>query len=55
VRERLREARVDEHSDPLECVAALVIREGALLAEERKLTKKVVPGAFAQTAAKRVA
>ena len=38
---------MDKDANPLECVAALVLREGALLAEERKLTKKVVPGAVA--------
>jgi 8-oxo-dGTP pyrophosphatase MutT (NUDIX family) len=38
---------VDRHLDPLECVAALVILDGAVLAEERKLTKKVLPGALA--------
>ena len=33
--------------NPLECVAALVLKDGILLAEERKLTKKVMPGAIA--------
>ena len=38
---------MNEHPEPLECVAALVVKEGALLAEERKLSKKVMPGAIA--------
>jgi 8-oxo-dGTP diphosphatase len=38
---------VNEHLEPLECVAALVVKDGTLLAEERKLTKKVLPGAIA--------
>jgi 8-oxo-dGTP diphosphatase len=38
---------VNEHPEPLECVAALVVKDGTLLAEERKLTKKVMPGAVA--------
>jgi 8-oxo-dGTP diphosphatase len=38
---------VNEHLEPLECVAALVLKDGTLLAEERKLTKKVMPGAIA--------
>jgi mutator protein MutT len=37
---------VNEHPEPLEC-AALVVKDGTLLAEERKLTKKVMPGAIA--------
>ena len=36
---------MSEH--PLECVAALVLKEARVLAEERKLTKSVVPGALA--------
>ena len=36
-----------EHRHPLECVAAIVIKEGTVLAEERKLSKRVVPGAIA--------
>lgn len=38
---------MNEHPEPLECVAALVVKDGTLLAEERKLTKKVMPGAIA--------
>ena len=34
-------------AEPLECVAALILDEGTLLAEERALTKKVMPGAIA--------
>ena len=37
----------EEDRHPLECVAALVLKEATVLAEERKLTKRVVPGAFA--------
>jgi 8-oxo-dGTP pyrophosphatase MutT (NUDIX family) len=36
---------MDRH--PLECVAALVLKEATVLAEERKPTKRVVPGAVA--------
>ncbi len=36
-----------EHRQPLECVAALVLNETKVLAEERKSTKRVVPGAVA--------
>ena len=36
-----------EHRQPLECVAALVLKEAMVLAEERKPTKRVVPGAVA--------
>jgi len=36
---------VSEH--PLECVVALVLKETTVLAEERRLTKTVVPGAVA--------
>ena len=40
--------KVSEQPDtPMECVAALIVRDRALLAEERKLTKKVAPGAVA--------
>jgi 8-oxo-dGTP pyrophosphatase MutT (NUDIX family) len=38
---------VNEHLEPLECVAALIVKDETLLAEERKLTKKVMPGAIA--------
>jgi 8-oxo-dGTP diphosphatase len=38
---------VGEDRDPLECVAALVLRDATVLAEKRKLTKRVVPGAVA--------
>jgi mutator protein MutT len=38
---------VGEDRHPLECVAALVLKQGAILAEERKSTKRVVPGAIA--------
>lgn len=38
---------MNEHPEPLACVAALVVKDGTLLAEERKLTKKVMPGAIA--------
>jgi len=38
---------VGEHRNPLECVAALVLKEATVLAEERKPTRKVVPGAVA--------
>jgi 8-oxo-dGTP diphosphatase len=38
---------VGEHRQPLECVAALVLNETKVLAEERKSTKRVVPGAVA--------
>ncbi len=38
---------MDTHPGALECVAALVIEDGMLLAEERRLTKKVLPGAVA--------
>ena len=44
----VRERRsVREHRQPLECVAALVLKEATVLAEERKPTKRVVPGAVA--------
>jgi 8-oxo-dGTP diphosphatase len=52
-RERLgskgvRERRsVTDHRQPIECVAALVLKESTVLAEERKPTKRVVPGAVA--------
>lgn len=36
-----------EDRAPLECVAALVLQEATVLAEERKLTKTGVPGAIA--------
>lgn len=36
-----------EDRDPIECVAALVLQEAAVLAEVRKVTKRVVPGAVA--------
>ncbi len=36
-----------EHRQPLECVAALVLKEATVLAEERKPTKRVVPGVVA--------
>ena len=36
-----------EHREPLECVAALVLKEATVLAEKRKTTKRVVPGAVA--------
>jgi len=32
----------EEDRQPLECVAALVLKEATVLAEERKLTKRVV-------------
>lgn len=35
------------HPDPVECVAALVLQDGRLLAEERRLTKRVMPSAIA--------
>jgi 8-oxo-dGTP diphosphatase len=38
---------VGEDRHPLECVAALVLKEATVLAEERKPTKRVVPGAVA--------
>jgi 8-oxo-dGTP pyrophosphatase MutT (NUDIX family) len=38
---------LDEDRHPLECVAAIVLRGAAVLAEERKPTKRVVPGAVA--------
>jgi hypothetical protein len=38
---------VKEDRQPLECVAALVLQEATVLAEERKPTKRVVPGAVA--------
>src|SRR5439155_22620814 len=38
---------VREHREPLECVAALVLKEATVLAEKRKTTKRVVPGAVA--------
>lgn len=38
---------MNEHSEFIECVAALVVKDGTLLAEERKLTKTVMPGAIA--------
>jgi len=44
----VRERRgVREHRQPIECVAALVLKEATVLAEERKPTKRVVPGAVA--------
>ena len=36
-----------EDRHPVECVAALVLNEATVLAEERKPTKRVVPGAVA--------
>jgi mutator protein MutT len=36
-----------EDRHPVECVAALVLKETTVLAEERKPTKRVVPGAIA--------
>jgi len=38
---------VGEDRHPVECVAALVLNEATVLAEERKPTKRVVPGAVA--------
>lgn len=38
---------MDEHREPVECVAALILKEATVLAEERKPTKKVAPGAIA--------
>ena len=38
---------MDKDAEPLECVAALIFKDGRFLAEERKLTKKVLPGAIA--------
>jgi mutator protein MutT len=38
---------VGEDRHPLECVAALVLKQAAVLVEERKSTKRVVPGAVA--------
>lgn len=38
---------MDKHTGPFECVAALVLKDGTLLAEVRKLTKKVMPGVIA--------
>jgi 8-oxo-dGTP diphosphatase len=38
---------VAEHRQPLECIAALVLKETTILVEERKPTKRVVPGAVA--------
>jgi len=38
---------VGEKKHPLECVVALVLKEATVLAEERKPTKRVVPGAVA--------
>lgn len=38
---------MEEDRHPLECVAALVLKEATVLAEERRSTKKVVPGAVA--------
>jgi 8-oxo-dGTP diphosphatase len=38
---------VREHRQPIECVAALVLKEATVLAEERKPTKRVMPGAVA--------
>jgi 8-oxo-dGTP diphosphatase len=38
---------VTDHRQPIECVAALVLKEATVLAEERKPTKRVVPGAVA--------
>jgi len=34
-------------TDPLECVAFLLVRDGRVLAERRKLTKTLLPGAVA--------
>ncbi len=36
-----------ESVEPRECIACMLIRDGMLLAEKRKLTKTVVPGAVA--------
>ena len=36
-----------EDRQPLECVAVLILKEGTVLAERRKPTKKVVPSAVA--------
>lgn len=44
---RCREVEVNQRVEALECVAALIIMDGTLLAEERKPTKTVVPGAVA--------
>jgi 8-oxo-dGTP diphosphatase len=44
---RLRRRLALEFRHPLECVAALVLREATVLVEERKPTKRVVPGAVA--------
>lgn len=38
---------MEEHRHPLECVAAIVVKEATVLAEKRKLSKKVVPGVIA--------
>jgi 8-oxo-dGTP pyrophosphatase MutT (NUDIX family) len=36
-----------KHQQPLECVAAILLKEATVLAEERKPTKRVVPGTVA--------
>lgn len=36
-----------ETVQPLECVAAIILKDATVLAEQRKLTRKVVPGALA--------
>jgi 8-oxo-dGTP diphosphatase len=41
------ESALGKHQLPLECVAAILLREATVLAEERKTTKRVVPGAIA--------
>ena len=35
------------HDTPLECIAALVLRDGMVVAEQRSRTKPVLPGALA--------
>jgi hypothetical protein len=40
-------AHSEQGSETRECVAALLIKDGTLLAEERKLAKSVMPGAIA--------
>jgi 8-oxo-dGTP pyrophosphatase MutT (NUDIX family) len=41
------EPALGKHQLPLECVAAILLKEATVLAEERKTTKRVVPGAIA--------
>lgn len=43
----LAKARLNNPMRPIECVALMLVRANQVLAEKRKRTKKVMPGAVA--------